>query len=324
MANPVIAEVLRGTIVESRHRGSYAVSDSQGKLVLSSGDMTLPIYPRSAFKAFQCVPLIESGAADRFGLTDEEIALCCASHQGEPVHVNVARSILAKAGIAEDALECGTHAPLDSASKLDLARRNELPHPIHNCCSGKHAGMLALAVHLGVDPKNYVSTHHAVQRHVAASIEQHCGVTTDTAPLGVDGCSVPSWAMPLPAIAHGFSKLALPANGPGQRIIRAVRAHPYMIAGNDNFDTRIMQTVPRLFLKCGAEGVYCGCIPHAGLGFALKCDDGAGRAVEVAIAGILLKLDCWTAEERASITTFSILEMYNWRKINVGRIRATV
>lgn len=320
MTNPIIAEVIRGAIVESRHRGAYAVSDASGKIIASAGDITVPIYPRSAIKAFQCIPVIESGAAAAFGFNDEEIALCCASHNGEAEHVRVARSMLQKIGIPETCYECGAHWPSHRSAANDIVRLNETPKDVHNNCSGKHAGMLALAKHLGGEVKGYVKPEHPVQRAIANAVAAICDCDLGTAPMGIDGCSVPTWAMPLRNLALGFARLN--ASTTGQRIIAAARTHPFMIAGTGKFDTRVLQAIPRVFLKYGAEGVYCGSIPHAGLGFAVKCDDGAPRAVEVATAAILAKLEVWTDEEIALLQAFQHETLRNWRKIEVGDIRA--
>jgi L-asparaginase II len=324
MSNPVIAEVIRGKTVESRHRGSYFVSDARGSCIARSGDFTSAVFPRSAIKAFQCLPVIESGAVDHFQLSDEEIALGCSSHNGEPDHVRVARSILAKAGVTEADLECGAHLPMGRAATAQLLRSGQDAESVHNNCSGKHSCMLALARHMGIPPTGYTAPTHTVQREIATTIAGICDVDIASAPMGIDGCSVPNWAMPLKNLALGFARLASPENPAGTRIIRAVRAHPFMVAGTKRFDTEIMQKVPRLFVKVGAEGVYCGCIAHAGLGFALKCDDGATRAAEVAVAAMLANLGCWTDEERMNLKSMSVAEEKNWRKIVVGEIRAIV
>jgi L-asparaginase II len=320
-ANPVIAEVLRGPMVESRHRGAFVVCDELGKVVSSTGDIEANVYPRSAIKAFQALPLLQSGAADRYGLTPEEIALCCSSHDGELEHVRVARSILAKAGNGEADLECGSHWPSGGDAMRALVRDGKSACAIHNNCSGKHAGMLALARHMGVDVKDYVKPDHPVQITIAKTYGTICGIDLAAAPMGIDGCSVPTWALPLSSVASGFAKLnSMPE---GQRIIAAVRAHPFMVAGSARYDTKIMGTVPRLFIKIGAEGVFCGCVPHAGLGFALKCDDGAFRGAEVAVAKMLARLNVWTNEERDALSTFASRPMKNWRKLEVGVERAS-
>ena len=319
--NPIIAEILRGSFVESRHRGAFVVCDAAAQQVAVKGDASAAVYPRSAIKAFQALPLLQSGAADHFGLTPEEIALCCSSHDGEPEHIRVARSILAKAGNSEDDLECGGHWPSSGHAMRALVKAGQTPTPIHNNCSGKHGGMLAFARHKGFDAKGYVKPEHPVQQAIAKTYGALCGVDLNQVPMGIDGCSVPTWALPLSNVATGFARLAeLPQ---GQRIIAAVRAHPFMVAGSARFDTKIMEAVPRLFIKVGAEGVFCGCIPHAGLGFALKCDDGASRGAEVAVAEMLLQLDVWTEGEKQALSGFASRPLKNWRKLETGLERAS-
>ena len=322
MINPVIAEVTRGGIIESRHRGAFCVVDRDGHVVAAEGAIAAAVYPRSAIKAWQCLALIESGAAERFGFSDEEIALACASHNGEPEHVRVALSMLTKAGNTEAHYECGAHWPSHEASRHALIREGLSCRQIHNNCSGKHAGMLALARHLSADPSGYVDAKHPVQQAVAKTIGEICGCDLSQQPCGVDGCSVPTWAIPIRNLALGFAKLTMPQHKASRRIIDAVRSHPFMVAGTGDFDTCMMEAVPRVFVKTGAEGVYCGCVPHAGLGVALKCDDGAARAAEVAMASVLAGLDVWTEEERAAINCFRHRELRNWRQIAVGEVSA--
>lgn len=322
MMNPVIAEVTRGGIVESRHRGAWCVVDQSGHVVAAEGGIAAAVYPRSAIKAFQCIPVIESGAADRFGFIDEEIALACSSHNGEPEHVRVARSMLRKASNDEALYECGAHWPIEQNAHHALVREGHDCQQVHNNCSGKHAGMLALAKQLGVDPKDYVKPDHPVQRAIARAMGEICDVDLAVQPWGVDGCSVPTWAIPIRNMALGFARLCAPGHVAGQRIISAVRAHPFMVAGTGRFDTVVMKAVPRIFMKTGAEGVYCGCIPHAGLGIALKCDDGAGRAAEVAMASVLASLDVWTPDERQILLDLRHHDLTNWRKIDVGQVVA--
>ena len=322
MSNPILVDVVRGPLVESRHRGSYAISDAKGALVAQVGDIESPVYPRSAIKAFQCLPLIESGGVDRFGLSDDDICLCCASHNGEEEHVRVARSILHKADIEEVCLECGTHWPSSRDAAYALVREGKPALAVHNNCSGKHAGMLAMAKHLKIDAKGYVNADHPIQRGVAEALGRYCEVDIARAAMGIDGCSVPTWAMPLKNLAKGFAKLSRDAAG--QRIGKAARGNPFLISGTGGFDTRIMTAIPRLFVKYGAEAVYCGFIAHAGLGFALKIDDGSKRASEVAIAAALAKLDVWTPKEREALHGFATETQKNWRRIEVGEITAEI
>ncbi len=320
MTNPVIAEVTRGGIVESRHTGSFAIVDGGGRLIRKAGGFASPVFPRSAIKAFQCVPVLESGAADAFGLSDEEIALCCSSHNGEPEHVRVARALLHKAHNSEAHYECGAHWPMHMEAQHNAVKAGGEALPIHNNCSGKHAGMLALARQLGADARDYVKIDHPVQLAIAEAITRYCEVDVKQLTWGIDGCSVPTWAFPLSNMALGFAKLT--QSEAGKRIIAAVRRHPFMVAGSGRFDTRLMEAVPRVFVKGGAEGVHCCCIPHAHIGIALKIDDGAGRASETALAALLASLDVWTAEEKAALQGFTHTDLQNWRKIHVGDVHA--
>ena len=182
--------------------------------------------------------------------------------------------------------------------------------------------MLALAKHFGAPLDGYVKFEHPVQQAVAECLGRFTGENVKKAPRGIDGCSVPTWALPLHSVALAFARLGQ-GDAACQRIIKVARAHPFLIAGTGRFDTKIMMAVPRLFIKVGAEGVFCGSIPHAGLGFALKCDDGAGRGAEVAIAEVLSDLACWTPAERAALRGFSAEHLTNWCKLDVGDIRAT-
>jgi L-asparaginase II len=327
MSNPVLVHVTRGGMVESRHRGSFAVADATGGLAAALGETAEPVFPRSAIKAFQALAMVEM-AADRFGFTEPEIALACASHSGEPEHVRLARGMLAKLGLSESDLECGAHWPYDGDAQRALAAAGERPGPIHNNCSGKHVGMLALALALGADTKGYTNVSHPVQRTIAAALHELCGIDPDGQPCGIDGCSVPTWALPLAALAHGFARFASGAGlaperqRAARRIMAAVRTHPFMVAGSERFCTQLMQAVPRAFVKSGAEGVFCGCVPHAGFGLALKCDDGAGRAAEVIMAALLAHLPVWTPGEDARLGQFAAAPMINRAGLEVGDIHA--
>ncbi len=191
---PVLVELVRGDLVESRHRGAFAVVDAAGKMVASAGDIERPVYARSAVKPLQALPLVESGAADRFGLGVEELALACASHAGTPLHVAKVASFLARAGLAAADLECGGHLPTDLASAQALIRAGEAPSPLHNNCSGKHAGFLATARHLGEAIRGYIEFDHPVQQRVLAAMGGMTGLDLTRAPRGRDGCGIPTIA----------------------------------------------------------------------------------------------------------------------------------
>lgn len=326
-ANPTLVEVTRGSIVESRHAGAIAVSRADGHLVLALDDVERPIYPRSAVKAMQAIPLIESGAADVFELTDDELAVACASHSGEAVHLEAVRSLLAKAQLDESYLACGAHWPVSEETMRALMRAGRRPQPIHNNCSGKHAGMLAASVRLGLDPRGYERPDHPLQVMIARIISETCGIALDRTHMGVDGCSVPTWALPLGTLARGFARLGAGEGLAPQRAIAAQRlvaacfASPVLVAGEGRFDTIVMAALaPTIFVKGGAEGVHCAALPELGLGIALKIDDGAKRATERALSEVLAAL----VPEAAQVLAAQLEgELLNWRGISVGRVLAS-
>ena len=327
MVNPILVEVIRGDVVESRHRGSYAVIDKAGNVIASTGDITTPVYPRSAMKALQALPLVESGAAEHFNLDEAEIALACSSHNGEQDHVDGARSILKKSGGEESELACGSQWPRDIRP---LVLAGEQPGDIHNNCSGKHSGMLAYAHHMGFAAEDYWKIDHPVQQEMIKTISEMCDFDLATTDWCFDGCSLPNWTIPLQNLALGFSRFASGETLSNERkvaaekIIAAVRAHPFMVAGSKRFCTRLMEAVPRAFVKTGAEGVFCACVPHAGIGIALKCDDGAHRAAEIAVAAVLANLDVWSDDEREKLRALSVEKITNRRNIETGEIRAII
>ncbi|NIX76847.1 asparaginase [Microvirga terricola] len=328
MDNPFLVEVTRGNLVESRHRGSIAVVDADGGTVLSLGDVERRVFPRSAVKAIQALPLIESGIADKYSLSDEEIALACASHSGEPEHVRVAQSMLAKAGRDATCLECGAHWPSGEAAKLALAAQGEKPNALHNNCSGKHAGFICLACGLDEDPRGYVKSAHPVQQAVRAALEDLTGASHTEEVSGIDGCSIPTYAIPLPSLAFGFAKfgagvgLSSGYKSAAERIRQAVARHPFMVAGTDRFDTKLMTVLgERVFVKVGAEGVFCAAFPELGFGVALKADDGNGRAAEAMMAGLVLRFLQLADEQRAAVEALAQPVLKNWNGIEVGRIR---
>jgi L-asparaginase II len=297
MTNPVLVEVLRGAVVESAHRGAVSVFDADGKPVWEIGDTARPVFPRSAVKAIQALPLVESGAADAYGFGDRELALACASHSGEPAHVKLAQAMLAKAGLDRTALECGAHWPSSHDATIALAREGGVPNALHNNCSGKHAGFLCTCVHAGIAHHGYVKSGHALQEMVRDAMQAVTGAAHNVDHCGTDGCSIPTYAVPLRSFALGFARMA---TGRGfaperakaaKRLFVACMAEPFLVAGTGRADVALMQAAPgRIFVKTGAEGVYCAALPELGLGIALKCDDGAGRAAEAMIAAVLAKL----------------------------------
>ena len=329
-ANPVLIEVLRGSRVESTHRGAVAVVDADGATMLALGDATQAVFPRSAVKALQALPLVESGAADHYRLGDEELAIACGSHCGEPAHVAVAERMLARAGLDASALECGAHRPAHAPSAEALARAGWPPSALHNNCSGKHAGFLCVACHLGVEHRGYVAPDHPVQQTVKSTIESLAGVTIGQDHCAVDGCSVPTWAVPLASWAHVFARFGTghgltAARADGAARLRAACARqPFFVAGTGRFATIAMERLrERAFVKGGAEGVYCCALPDQGFGIALKCDDGAGRAAEATMAALMIRLMSLDSAERAMLERFARPAINNWNGMDVGRLQPT-
>src|SRR3954471_10596742 len=329
MSNPVLVEVLRGALVESRHRGAVAVVDADGASVLALGDVARPVYPRSAVKPLQALPLVESGAADKYEFGDKELALACASHGGEPAHVEVANRMLARAGLDAAALECGAHWPNHQPSSHALARSARASSALHNNCSGKHSGFLCVACAAGVDHRGYVAAKHPVQREVRAALEDLTGMRLSEDQCGVDGCSIPSWAVPLSALAYGFARygtgrgLAPLRARAAERLRAAIAAQPYYVAGTGRFCTDIMTRFgARVLVKTGAEGVFCGALPEQGLGIAIKCEDGGKRAAEVAMAAMIARFLPLSGDEQAALVRFIEPTLHNWNGIEVGGLRS--
>jgi L-asparaginase II len=325
MDNPVLVELTRGGRVESRHRGAFAVARADGSLVASSGDVATRVYPRSAIKAFQCLPVIESGAADAYGFVDADIALACASHSGSEAHAARAAAMLARAGLTPDVLGCGAHWPLDDAVARRLARVSTMPIALHNNCSGKHAAMLCMCRHAGDPVRGYLDRRHAHQQRIAAVLSDLAGAAFDEDEVGIDGCSAPNWALPLSTLAMMFARfvtgegLSATRSKAAQRILAAAWSAPDCIAGEGRYDTRVLAAYAgRVFLKTGAEGVYCGALPELGFGFAVKIDDGAKRASEAATGAIIAAY----VADAADLATAHVQR--NWRGTETGELRARI
>jgi L-asparaginase II len=324
MTNPILIEVLRGPLVESWHRGAVAIAAPSGALALKLGDVERPVYPRSAVKALQALPLIESGAADRFGFGPAEIALACGSHAGTERHTHLAAAMLDRAGLDPDDLGCGAHLPLGSSAANALIAAGEKPSQLHNNCSGKHAGMLATAVHLKEPTAGYWEVDHPVQQRIHEALVDVTGLPLGPDVRGIDGCSVPNWAMPLSTMARAFARLV---TGEGMsadrraavaRILDACWEYPDMVAGKSRADTVVMRALPRqVFMKTGAEGVYCGAFPELGLGFALKLEDGAKRAASGAVISLVERL------YPAARGLMPVGAIKTWRGLEVGEVRSS-
>jgi L-asparaginase II len=337
--NPELVQATRGGTVESIHRGALAIVDSGGATVCAVGDIQRPVFPRSAVKVLQALPLVASGAADAFGLTDEELALACASHNAEPRHVAAAASMLAKAGLDDAALECGAHWPRNDAAHRELARRVREPGALHNNCSGKHSGFVCLGCLMaraqGRDAREfvrgYVQPDHPVMREVTAALQAATGCDLSCAPMGTDGCSIPAYAIPLKNLATAFARvgtgmgLSAEHAAAARRLRAAVAKAPFFVAGSGRFDTRVMERLgERVFCKVGAEGVFCAALPEQGLGVAIKIDDGNNaRAAEVVMAAAIEAMVRLERDEREFIHGLSDATLKNWNGIEVGALQAT-
>ena len=327
-ANPILIEQTRGTYVENRHRGAFVISDAEGNIIAAAGDISRPVFPRSAIKSMQALAMMTSGAIERFDLTDEELALACASHHGEDVHVLGVTSFLGHVGLAPTDLECGAHQPTNARAREALRRAGEEPTALHNNCSGKHSGMLSVARALGVDTHDYVTRNHPVQVAVRRAIETVVGGQLSEDRCGVDGCSIPTWAAPLSSFARGFARMATGQGLPddlanaSRRIFDAATSHPLLVAGTGHLDTLVMEAFGgHLMQKGGAEGVQCGAIRDKGWGYALKIDDGNMLASQTLVANLLLQFADPDETQRAVLEKFARQTIKNVRGLEVGEMR---
>lgn len=330
----ILAHVIRGNTVESVHAGHLCVIDGDGKTVASVGYPTRVTYFRSACKALQLIPCITSGAAEAFDFSEEEIALACASHSGEPQHVRIAGQMLEKAGLSVDDLKCGAHAPFNEEESKRLLRAGYTPTQLHNNCSGKHAAMLAFAKHIGASLHDYDSPENRIQKRILKCIADFTEIPESEIAIGIDGCAAPNFALPVAAMAKSFINLIAPTSFPEptqaacKRIVAAIMNHPELIGGSERLDTMLMQAAPgKIISKVGADGVWlCGVLPCErwpnGLGIALKIADGDDhRARPVVAVEILRQLGVLSKDD---LTDLSPMPIKNRRGDKVGTIEAFV
>jgi L-asparaginase II len=334
-----LVEVRRGSITESRHRGHIVAMDGDGKVVARLGVPETLTFLRSSAKPFQCLPLISSGAADRFGFTDQEIALACASHNGEPIHTDTAASMLRKIGLDETALKCGVHEPFSSEVVRRLRENREQPNVLQNNCSGKHAGMLAVALHIGAPTETYDQPDNPVQLMIGRVIAQFSEVPLEDIAVGIDGCGAPVFGVTVIAMARMFARLVLPPESfdadtreACRRIVSAMNTYPEMIGGGltERLDTEIMRAARgRLVSKVGAEGVYtAGVLPckewPRGLGLAFKIEDGEDRrARPTVVIESLRQLGILSGEAYEALKPYASFPLKNHRGDTVGEINAS-
>jgi L-asparaginase II len=325
--SPLQIDVWRGNLIESRHVVHGAVIDSHGGVVAAWGDFEAPIYGRSAIKPLLALLLVESGAADHYKLTDREIALACASHSGEPGHVEAVKAWLDRVGLSADDLECGPQAPSYEPAMRAMFAAHETPTRAHNNCSGKHSGFLTAAKHLGFPTKGYVQYEHPVQQRLLGILEQMSGFSLNGVPRGIDGCGIPTIAFPIGHHAFAMAQLADPHHLPDaraaacRRIAQAMTTEAWYVAGTGRFCNAVMDvTGGKAAIKGGAEGVYMGALPGHGLGICLKVADGAGRASEVAMGAVLRYLGVIDEAVESKLQSTMEPEIRNWAGTITGRI----
>ncbi len=326
--NPLTVEVTRGGMVESRHRGAAVVMDAKGNAVHAWGEIERNVYPRSAIKPLQALALVETGAAEAFGVTDAELTLASASHYGQSERTDAILAWLERIGLGADDLECGAHEPLDPETAKARVRAGESSGAADNNCSGKHVGMLTTAKHLGEETAGYTRPGHPVQQRLRAILTDMGGADLSQAPEGTDGCGIPVFGMPLSAMARAMARMA-DTNGleagradAAGRIVAAMTANPMLVSGRGRFDTIAMEAANGAFaVKTGAEGMHGAILPGLGLGVAVKIDDGARRAAQVAMAAILDHLGVLDEEAKKALAGFLETPVLNARGERVGEIR---
>lgn len=320
-----MVEIWRGDRLESIHSG-HAVVWGEGGIVEQWGAPETIIYPRSSCKMLQALPLVESGAADAFGLSDRHLALSCASHQGAALHVRMTREWLEGLGLAESDLRCGAHEPYDRAERDRLIKSDQSPCQLHNNCSGKHCGMLTTTKHLRAGPE-YLEIDHPLQKAILAATEEVCGESA--AGYGIDGCSAPNFALSLVGLARGMYQFAAAGDGGSarqsamSRLARAMATHPELVAGEGRACTELMRAMGgRVAIKTGAEAVFVAILPDQKLGMAVKISDGNSRASEAVIVALLTKYGALDPRHPAALKRLPAVQR-NWRGFETGETRLT-
>mgnify|MGYP000574538326 CR=1 FL=1 len=328
--NPVLVEYTRGPLVESIHRGAVAVAHADGRLHYACGDVESPVFARSSLKPLQAIPLIETGAADACGASDAQIALACASHNGEACHHDLAAKWLDDLGLSESDLACGEAVPMGDEALAKFYKQGETKGRLYHNCSGKHAGMLAVCAHCGDGVTGYQMHDHPSQQRWLSVLGEMCGVDGSALPWDYDGCGLTAPATPLHALATGLAQMANPValdkvrQQACERIHQAVTAYPHLVAGERRGCTQVMQALGnKITVKVGAEGVYAAVVPSLGLGVALKMDDGARRSAEVALGGVLEKLGLLDEGSEAVLAGLIRPEIKNSREQVTGVGRAS-
>lgn len=330
----------RNNRIEAVYEGSIAVVDSEGRLIDSVGDPAYGTYARSAIKMVQAIPVIETGAADRFGLTDAELALCCASHTGTDYHIKGVQSILSKIGLGEGALKCGGHLPEDRGMRERLIRLEANPTALYNNCSGKHAGMLAACVAADWPVDSYLEEEHPLQKRILELVADYSGLEESEIGLGIDGCSLPTYFMPLSSLALMAARFMARAGDPwtpvpersegtpDRRLLEAINRHPEMIQSEEGFDAVLIRSIDELcYAKRGAMGVMIVGIytrEHGPIGIGLKTEDGDNRVMPVIVTSLLEHLNLLSPEEKTKLAPYQSEPVKNWAGTVVGEVKAEV
>lgn len=323
----ILSAVTRSGRIESRHRGSLVVVD-RGVVRLALGDIDQGVYARSAVKPLQALPLLELGVADALALSLAELSLTSASHNGTPAHTAVAEQILARGGFSPEDLLCGPHSPMDPVASRALTAAGEKPRKIHNNCSGKHAGFLLLAQAMGVDKSRYLDPESASQLLVRQTVAEMAELETEAIKVGMDGCGAPTLFLPLLSLARGFANLTNPQGqsavrtGACQTLLRAITAHPDVLAGEGRICTALIRALPgAIYTKNGAEGVYAFGLPGRGIGAAIKIDDGRQRGYFPVVIELLGALGVFPDGIPESLRMFQSVPVRNTLKVPVGEVR---
>lgn len=326
---PILVEIVRGDMVESYHRGEMVVMDAKGTVIRSWGEPDKKVYARSTLKLLQALPLIETGAADALSISDEEITLACASHSGSSEHIERVRAWLNRLGLSD--LECGACSPSVKNTSKDILSSGMLPSAFAHPCSGNHAGFLSTALFMKEEYKGYIERVHPVQQRIEKTVTEMAEFDLASVPVGIDGCGIPVYGFPLKNLAVAMAKFANPEGLPPKRIdaikrmISAIRKHPKLLAGENRFDTAVIEaTNGEVIVKGGVEGMYIAIMPALGYGAALKINDGSTQASEIACCALLQQLGVLSESARSSLDKFLNPKIVNFVGKVVGERRAVI
>lgn len=324
---PLVVEVFRGPIVESLHQVMAVVVNEIGSVTQYWGNPQFLTIPRSSIKMLQALPMLESGAAEKYGLDDKLLALACSSHRGEKDHLAALAEWGSKLSIPESSLVCGPHLPYDENSAHEMIRRGHKPTAFCNNCAGKHLGIITTCLHHGEDPAGYEKYEHNAQKRLRKTLSEVMRVDLSKMSYGVDGCGIPTYGVSLQSMAVGMSALINPKESAvrkvaAERLLRAAKAFPFYIGGSGNFATDVIEkSQGRAIIKSGAEGTFCGVLPEKRVAFAIKAADGAARAAQVATASLLLQLGGLSESEFKALAKHTMPTVTNWKGDVVGQMR---